>query len=304
DGEPHIARLCRHFDDRQGVFDVWLRKWLIGAVARVFVRAQNYMLVLDGPQGLGKSHFVAWLGSAQPRYFIEGPIQPDNKDFVLRLANRWIWEVSELGAVIRRADREALKAFITQREIVVRRAYGRYDLQKPAICSFIGTINDEAGFLNDPTGNRRFLVCSLTKIDWNYTKIDIHQVWAEAYHAFKCGETWKLTPDEQAVQTEINREYEQEDPVETLILSRFQVVPPEPHTWIATSSILEAIGLDTKNAGHARRVGAILRKLGCKRERGRLPNGQRVNGYWGLVPFESGETEDNAGGIAFEEPPF
>jgi len=293
DGESHIRQLCRHFEDTRGVFDVWLRKWLIGAVARVFEPAQNYMLVLDGPQGLGKSHFVAWLGSAQPRYFVEGPIQPDNKDFVIRLANRWIWEVSELGAVIRRADREALKSFITQREIVVRRPYGRYDMQKPAICSFIGTINDEAGFLNDPTGSRRFLVCTLTRIDWRYTRMDVHQVWAEAYQAFRSGETWKLTPDEQATQSSINREYEQEDPIETLLLSRYQIVRPTPDNWIATSDILSTIGLDPKHVGHAKRVGAILRKLGCKRDRGHLPNGQRVNGYCGLAPFD---TE--------EEPPF
>jgi len=297
DGGDHIYRLSLYFDDKQDVFGLWLRKWLIGAVAKAFSPAQNPMLVLDGPQNVGKSYFAYWLGRAMPKYFMEGPIQPENKDFVIRLANKWIWEVSELGATTRKADREALKAFITQENVVARKPYGRHDINKPALASLIGTINNEAGFLNDPTGSRRFMVCTLTEIDRRYsTEIDVHQVWAEAYHHWKSGERWQLTDAERKRQYEINRQYEEEEPLESLIKQHYRLVQPDIKTWMPTSQILETIGMDTRHTGHARRVGSVLNSLGCKSERGELPNGQRVRGWWGLEQIIIDSTRANENG--------
>jgi predicted P-loop ATPase len=61
---------------------------------------------------------------------------------------------------------EALKWFLTLETVTVRRPYGHFDLDKPALASFIGTVNDDgAGFLTDVTGNRRFRPTSLTTIN-------------------------------------------------------------------------------------------------------------------------------------------
>jgi len=245
------------------------------------------MLVLDGAQGIGKSRFAAYIGSCLPEYFVEGPIQPENKDFVLRMANKFIWEVSELGGTTRKADREALKAFITMQTIVARKPYGRNDIKKPALASLIGTINDEAGFLNDPTGSRRFLTCTLTRIDFGYNTVDINDVWAEAVSAWRNGEPWYLTKAEAERQSALNAYYECEDPMETSIKRNYVTVEPLLETWIATSDILRALGLDENNAGHARRVSTLLKKMGCTRDRAKLANGQRVNGWLGLRPCQS-----------------
>lgn len=42
--------------------------------------------------------------------------------------------------------------------------------------------------MNDPSGNRRFGVVQLNDIDWSYEEIDIHQLWAQIYQAYKDGE--------------------------------------------------------------------------------------------------------------------
>ena len=102
DGGQHIAHLAGHFEDTTAphrLFDAWLRKWLIGAVAKAMdgSRSQNAMLVLDGPQGIGKSYFARWLCSPLPDYFLDDAINPSDKDSVIRLAMYWIWEVGELG---------------------------------------------------------------------------------------------------------------------------------------------------------------------------------------------------------------
>ena len=46
---------------------------------------------------------------------------------------------------------------------------------------FIGTVNTSGnGFLPGATGNRRYLVLTLTGLDWSYQQLDPRQVWAEA----------------------------------------------------------------------------------------------------------------------------
>jgi hypothetical protein len=179
DGHNHILDLTTYFrdahdvvTDRNGerctIFELYLRRWLVGAVAKVFKAEQNMMLVLDGPQRLGKSYFASWLCSCLPDFFIEAPIRPDDKDYRIRLVEKFIWEVAELDATTRRQDISALKSFITERTVTVRKPYGHHDVTKPAMASLIGTINNSGGFLADPTGSSRFFVVSLERIDFAY----------------------------------------------------------------------------------------------------------------------------------------
>jgi len=99
------------------------------------------------------------------------------------------------------------------REVRVRPAYGHHDVIKPAMASMIGTINNDAGFLNDPTGSRRYAVVTLSSINWEYTSIDVNQIWAEAVARYWMGEAWRLGADEQTMQRELNQEYELADPI-------------------------------------------------------------------------------------------
>ena len=286
DGGDHIGKLAGHFQDKDGVFGLWFRRWLIGAVAKVFEGGQNAMFVLDGPQGCGKSFFASWLCPPSIReYFIESPINPDDKDAHIRLISKWIWEVAELGSTTRKADREALKFFISQRTVTVRKAYGRYDTRKRAMASLIGTVNNEAGLLADKTGNRRFLVCKLEHVDWSYAKtIDIDQVWAEAQALYLAGEKWELTPAEQKRASEINEVYEIDDPIEGLLLKYFEVNPSLP-AWTPTAEILQTLeinGLRGNTRANAMGLAAVMTKLGMEKKRRHNTQGQLVWGYEGV----------------------
>jgi predicted P-loop ATPase len=210
DGQDHISALAAFVTDKHNIFPIIFKRWLIGGVARPMLGGkQNRVLVLEGDQGIGKSYFARWTASPLEKHFSEAMPDPDNKDSRLALATTWIWEIKELGSVTRRSDRESLKAWLTLESISERAPYGHYPIYKPAMTSFIATVNDEGGFFTDPTGSRRYMTAALLAIDWEYARvIDPRQVWAQAVALFNQGEPWNLTPEEQKTVAAINEEYQ------------------------------------------------------------------------------------------------
>jgi predicted P-loop ATPase len=237
-----------------------------------------------GAQGRGKSRLVRWL-CPLPQLFNEGPISPDNKDDQIKLLETWLWEVAELDSTTKRAERSALKHFITMRNVGVRVPYGRYAINKTAVASMIGTINEDGtGFLNDPTGDRRFVVIHLDDIDWNYTQIDIGQLWAELYAAYLSGETWELIPHEKEIQSEINKRHTISTPVEEMIMQYFVIDKTETGRFMATMDILdklEAMGLKGDQYKNKMELGAVLTKAGLTRVQKRVGK-SKVRGYEGI----------------------
>jgi hypothetical protein len=261
-GYDHIGDLATFFTDRHNNFSLILRKWLIGAVARVMTGGeQNRVMVIEGLQEIGKSYFARWLGSPLADHFSEAPPDPDNKDSRLALATTWVWEIKELGSVTRRADREALKAWLTLESISERPPFGKYPIYKPAITSFVATVNNEGGFFNDPTGSRRYMTAAVTSIDWDYAnKTDVNQVWAQALHLFEGGEDWNLTPEEKARIEAVNDEYEFTPPVYDWLDMYIQDAPGE---FTPSDDILQAMkraGVNGSDIHLSRQVGGWMKK--------------------------------------------
>ena len=284
DGQCHFDALMSKLAMSSPSAELFWRKWLIGSIAKTLTGKQNYMLVLLGAQGKGKSRLSEWL-CPLPNLFYEGPVNPDDKDSLIRLINNWIWEVAELDSTTKRAERSALKHFISMRTVKVRVPYGRYDTEKPAAASMIGTINEDGtGFLHDPTGNRRFSVIHLDDIDWSYTKIDRNQLWAELYAAYLNGESWELTPYEQEIQNEINGSHMMVSPLEELLLQHYEIDRTDNDHFTPTMEILDrltALGLKGDQFKQKMELTTILTKMGLKAEQRRL-KGARMRGYTGI----------------------
>jgi predicted P-loop ATPase len=233
---------------------------------------------------------VRWLASGLPGAHIEGPIRPENKDDLTNLISTWIWEVAELGSTTRRSDREALKHFLTTERVTIRAPYGRHAMTKPALASFIGTVNSEGGgILDDPTGNRRFMVVELESIDWDYAQVEVNQVWAEAYAAYQAGEEWRLQDDEKQISRQINERYQVHDPVEDMLVQLYEMDPLHLEWVTTTNNILETLHqmgwrLPTPRA-EAMVVATALKTMPVVKPASKITDPvskQQVRGYWGM----------------------
>mgnify|MGYP001773391791 CR=1 FL=1 len=171
------------------------RKTLCAAVARVYEPGRKFdsILVLSGPQGIGKSTFFAKLGGA---WYSDSLAISDMKDKTAaeKLQGYWILELGELVG-IKKVDVETVKSFVTRVDDKYRQAYGMVVESHPRSCIIVGTTNSESGFLRDITGNRRFWPVQVSEHGshhpWDLEEID--QVWAEAIQAYKDGESLFLS---------------------------------------------------------------------------------------------------------------
>lgn len=304
DGDDHIRLLSKHFKDKhtpityddgatETVFHAWLKRWLVGAVAKVceagMLKAQNAVLVIEGSQNLGKSTFANWLCSGTPKHFIEQSVDPENKEHIRNLAGKWIWEIGEMGSTTRKADRESLKHFLSQTTVTFRTPYAKHAVTKPALASFIGTVNNEGGFLQDSTGTRRFMTVGLTDLNHAYvTDLDIDQLWAQAYQLYLNGESWRLCAEEVAKRDELNGDYKVEDAYEGWV-KRFYDVDLEraeqqtPGWFTTTQEIVNELkiqGVTGDTRAVTMYLAATMKELGLEKDR--FPKRTGPRGYWGV----------------------
>lgn len=281
DGGHYFDTLISCFDNPDRLIAVYLRKWMLGAIGKTFDGTQNRMLILDGPQGIGKSLFVKWLCSSLPDYFAEGGIDVDNHDTKIRLTTKWIWEVGELGATFRKADREAMKNIITMQNMTFRRPYGHFDKTKPMLANLIGTINNEGGFLDDPTGSRRFMIAEVHNIDWRtYITLDVDKLWGEIYLAYLLGEDVEFSEEQKKMTARNNEKYEIEDPIEIVLRDKFQIKAGDLTLWTSTAELMYTLQDNVRmpsSKALQMALSATAKKLGL--DRGQVRN---QKGYYGV----------------------
>lgn len=203
DGTPRLDTLLVDYlgADNTTYVHAVTRKTLVAAVARVMRPGIKFdqVLILNGPQGAGKSTIFAKLGREG---FSDALTITDMRDKAgaEKLQGYWILELGELAGM-RKMEVEVVKAFISRETDKYRPAYGATVEDHPRQCIIVGTTNAESGFLRDITGNRRFWPVTVEgtppdgKKPWNLTTDEVDQIWAEALMRYKQGEKLYLTGD-------------------------------------------------------------------------------------------------------------
>lgn len=238
-----------------------LRRWALSAVARAMRPGckVDTVLVLVGPQGAGKSTFFATLGGD---WHTDSRVDVGDRDGLLVMRQAWVVEWAELDGMRRARDQEALKAFLSARVDVFRAPYARAVTEAPRHCVIVGSTNNRE-FLGDVSGSRRFWPIDVSTVDVTWARDAREQLFAEAVARFRAGETWWLTPAEDAELAERNREHEAHDvwtdPVtDWLDDNRFMSEVTTPQV------LVQAVGrkLEELSRSDEMRVAAILRQLG------------------------------------------
>ena len=242
DGQERVERLLVDYlgaDDT--VFNrEAIRKVLLAAIARIYHPGIkfDYMLVLNGPQGIGKSTFFGRLFKG---FLSDSLTMLDMRDKTgsEKLQGYWALEVAEMAGM-RKADIECVKSFISRQEDIYRPAYGRVVEKHPRRCVIVGSTNSSTGFLRDISGNRRFwpVKCSGGKLKpWNLTDEELDQIWAEAMAAYNSGESLLLSKEAEELAAKEQREAIEEDPRMAQVVEYLE--KPLPVNW-------DKLDLDTR----------------------------------------------------------
>jgi predicted P-loop ATPase len=206
-----------YFKTNDPLYDVFLKRTLIAAVARAYNPGCKHdtALVLQGEQGIRKSTFFNVLGG---QWFDDSMGDGRNKDDLIILHKSWIQEWGEIERVFGKRQAGEIKAFLVRKKDIFRPPYGRTAIEFPRHGIIVGTVNGNQ-FLVDPTGDRRYQVIPIktNKIDIKRLEQERDSIWSAAVHAYRKGEQWWLTDSEQKLSNENNQQFRSVDEWESAI---------------------------------------------------------------------------------------
>lgn len=278
------------------------RWWLMQAVARVLRPGckADYVLVLEGPQGKKKSSALEILGR---QWFGDNELDFSNKDSMMALQGKLIYEIPELGALAR-SDERRQKAFLTRKIDEFRPPFGRGFVKQKRQMIFAGSTN-EWEWNKDPTGGRRFWPIPCDEINLDGLASVVDQLFAEAMVMVLGKERYWPTEDEQ------RRLF---DP-EQLKIEQADAFVDALHDWVFSRSgnfsladaAMNGLKIDASKLTRdvQTRIGVALRKLGCTKI-------EKLNGmtrFWYKPPAQKEEVRSQAattlfGGVGEGDAPF
>jgi predicted P-loop ATPase len=157
---------------------------------------------------------------ADPAWFSDSvTLNMESKELIEVTQGRWFVEAPELSRLTG-AEAEHVKALLSRAEDVARLAYGRSTTTRKRQFVIIGTTNEDT-YLQDTTGNRRFLPIKTGTIDVDGLIEARDQIFAEAVQRYRQGETNELPGDvlDEARREQEARQFENEyiDQLEDLL---------------------------------------------------------------------------------------
>jgi predicted P-loop ATPase len=207
------------------------RKAVVAAVARAMQPGckYDYMPILAGPQGIGKSTFLRILGR---KWYSDSLTTFEGKEASELIQGIWINEIAELQG-FNKSETNAIKQFLSRTEDIYREPYGRRTSAFPRRCVFWGTTNDSE-FLRDATGNRRFWPVDVglhpqKKSVFNDLEREVDQIYAEAVTYWRLGEPLYLEGEAAEIAKQRQEEHREGNAKEGLI--REFVERPVPVGW-------------------------------------------------------------------------
>lgn len=245
-----------------------IRKTLVAAAARIYRPGTKFdsVLILNGPQGIGKSTLFAKLAGG---WFSDSLTLTDMRDKSgpEKLQGYWILELGELAGM-KKTDVETVKSFLSRVDDKYRASYGLNVESHPRQCVIVGSTNTENGFLRDITGNRRFWPVRVNgqsvKKPWQITKEEVVQIWAETKKMYEAGELLYLEGEVAVMAVSEQSEAMETDDREGLVRCYLDKLLPE--NWSGMSLYERRNFLNGNEFDEEQRTGTVQRTLVCNME--------------------------------------
>lgn len=248
------------------------RMWLDTAVSVLKFAgfSTQVVMTLQGVGGIGKTQFFKKLAPSE--LLKEGfHLDPKDRDSIKQATTSWLVELGELDGMVGK-EQAALKAFITNSYVEIRRAYAKFESKYRKQTAYFGTVN-KANFLVDLTGNRRIATLNVVAFDLpDAIKNDenhsfMQQVWAQLWA--QVGDTLKdcraYPTQEQIAQINKNNEkYLVIDPVADGVAYKLDW-SADKASWSLRSmtQVAEELELTVVNHATLGKLGDILAGRGC-----------------------------------------
>jgi predicted P-loop ATPase len=271
DGQTdHIVELAKTVSTtNDALWHTCFKKWfvaLVGCAIKTEI-INHTVIVFSGEQGLGKT---TWALNLLPKplkeYCFSGTIDTGNKDTLINLSETMLINLDELEN-LNKADLGALKGLITKGSIRVRRPYGFNSETMPRRASFIGSVNGKE-FLNDATGNRRFLCFEVINIDYRHS-IDMDLVYAQALHLLGSGFQFWFNSSENDLINKNNEQFRNMSVEEELLKQYFEpCAADDADHLLSTTELLTWLGKKAKVSltdAAKLKMGKALKALGFLR---------------------------------------
>ena len=257
-----------------------LALWLAGAAARGCALDSEVkfdsMLVLEGPQGCGKSTVVSILGG---EWAADTAFNLDSKDAYQQLGTAWLHEWAEMAAILKSTP-ERVKAFLSKSSDDYREPYARRQTHAIRHCAFVGTTNED-DYLRDDTGNRRYwpIACCSRRpmIDLEWLRQNRDQIWGEAMFLRRAyderGTGFAPKDEEIAIMGAYVQTRQQADELRDLvtneIIKRFQTpgVALNGYLDVEVSELMGAKDIKNEPSLSKLRIRRILKEIGGREVR-------------------------------------
>jgi hypothetical protein len=266
DGVPRVAQfLAKGWGTADAAYQQAVGMYVWTALAgRVLVPGTkaDMVPVAVGMQGSRKSSAVAAMAPA-PEFFGELDLSLDEADLFRSMKGRMVLELGELAGM-RKKESEHLKRFVAATHNVWVEKWQTSVTNYPRRSIFFGTTN-EAGFLSDPTGSRRWLPFEAGNCDPDWIAANRDQLYAEGAQLFKANGVAFGTAEKLA--REVSVDFAAVDSWDDVIGPWAAIHNQNgPKPIVIVDALRNCIGLTTAQINRAAetRAGASLQRLGYK----------------------------------------
>jgi hypothetical protein len=244
------------------------------------------MVLVQPDQNTGKTSFIRFLTPPELSAYYTETAMDSSKDSDIQLSENMFWNLEELAA-LHNNEINKLKSTISKSVVKQRGPYKEFAESNPRRVNFWASTN-KSEFLTDDQ-NTRWLCFNVLSIDHDYNnkvtgvkKININNVWSQAYTLYKSGFNYQLTKEESDIRDLSNKAYELVSMEKDLILVNFSNPGGKGKgRFMSYTDIMIHLNNETENKLrlniHA--VAKAMRQLGYIND-SRKSEGNTVKGFW------------------------